>query len=57
MFTISSGRAGSPTVVGIFEVWVKVRIQDMSGPGYYIQDVPWVMYFHGDYGTVVNVHY
>ncbi len=50
LFTISSGRAGTPTVVGTFEVWVKVRIQDMSGPGYYIQDVPWVMYFHGDYG-------
>jgi lipoprotein-anchoring transpeptidase ErfK/SrfK len=50
VFTISSGRAGTPTVVGTFEIWVKVRIQDMSGPGYYIQDVPWVMYFYEDYG-------
>lgn len=49
-FTISSGRAGSPTVVGTFRIWVKVRIQDMSGPGYYIRDVPWVMYFYRDYG-------
>lgn len=49
-FVISSGRAGSPTVVGTFRVWIKVRIQDMSGPGYYIRDVPWVMYFYGDYG-------
>jgi hypothetical protein len=49
-FVISSGRAGSPTVVGTFKVWVKVRIQDMSGVGYYIRDVPWVMYFYGDYG-------
>ncbi len=49
-FVISSGRAGSPTVVGTFRIWVKVRIQAMSGPGYYIKDVPWVMYFYQSYG-------
>ncbi|MCW5874064.1 MAG: L,D-transpeptidase family protein [Anaerolineales bacterium] len=49
-FVISSGRPGSPTVTGTFKVWIKVRMQDMSGPGYYIRDVPWVMYFYGDYG-------
>lgn len=49
-FSISSGRAGYPTVTGEFRIWVKVRIQAMSGPGYYIENVPWVMYFYGDYG-------
>lgn len=49
-FIISSGRSGKPTVTGEFRIWVKVRIQDMSGPGYYIRDVPWVMYFYRDYG-------
>lgn len=49
-FIISSGRGGSPTVVGTFKIWVKVRMQDMSGVGYYIRNVPWVMYFYGDYG-------
>lgn len=49
-YVISSGRSGTPTVTGVFSIWVKVRIQDMSGPGYYIQDVPWVMYFYEDYG-------
>ncbi len=49
-FVISSGRAGTPTVVGDFAIWVKVRIQDMSGPGYYLTDVPYVMYFYEDYG-------
>lgn len=49
-FVISSGRPNTPTVVGEFRVWAKVRIQAMSGPGYYIEDVPWVMYFYGDYG-------
>ena len=49
-FDVSSGRAGSPTVTGEFRVWVKVRIQAMSGPGYYIENVPWVMYFYRSYG-------
>jgi lipoprotein-anchoring transpeptidase ErfK/SrfK len=49
-FLVSTGRGGSPTVTGEFRVWAKVRIQDMSGPGYYVRDVPWVMYFHKSYG-------
>ncbi|MBX3003064.1 MAG: L,D-transpeptidase [Anaerolineales bacterium] len=49
-FVISSGRPATPTVTGTFKIWIKVRMQDMSGPGYYIRDVPWVMYFQGDYG-------
>lgn len=49
-FLISSGTSRAPTVTGEFEIWIKVRIQAMSGPGYYIEDVPWVMYFYGDYG-------
>ncbi|MGH2581944.1 MAG: L,D-transpeptidase family protein [Anaerolineales bacterium] len=49
-YVISSGRAGSPTVTGEYRIWVKVPIQDMSGPGYYIRDVPNVMYFYKSYG-------
>ena len=49
-FIVSTGRGGSPTVTGEFKIWVKVPMQDMSGPGYYIQDVPWVMYFYKSYG-------
>lgn len=49
-FTISSGRPNTPTVTGEFRIWVKVRIQAMSGPGYYLPNVPWVMYFYKDYG-------
>ncbi|MQC26942.1 MAG: hypothetical protein DWG76_05790 [Chloroflexi bacterium] len=49
-FVVSTGVARTPTVVGEFRIWVKVRIQDMSGPGYYIRDVPYVMYFYEDYG-------
>ena len=49
-FVVSTGRGGSPTVTGEFRIWVKVPMQNMSGPGYYIKDVPWVMYFYQSYG-------
>jgi lipoprotein-anchoring transpeptidase ErfK/SrfK len=25
-------------------------MQNMSGPGYYLPDVPWVMFFYDEYG-------
>lgn len=49
-FTVSTGRGATPTVVGEFRIWVKVRIQAMSGPGYYLPNVPYVIYFYEDYG-------
>ncbi len=49
-FIVSTGTWQTPTVVGKFKVWVKLRASDMSGPGYYLPDVPYVMYFYKDYG-------
>lgn len=49
-FVVSTGVAGTPTVTGRYKIYVKVRMQDMSGPGYYLRDVPYVMFFYGDYG-------
>ncbi len=49
-FIISTGTWQHPTVTGIFHVYVKYRAADMSGPGYYLPDVPYVMYFYKDYG-------
>jgi lipoprotein-anchoring transpeptidase ErfK/SrfK len=46
----STGLPQTPTPVGQFRVWIKLRTDDMSGPDYYIEDVPFVMYFHGGYG-------
>jgi Tol biopolymer transport system component/LysM repeat protein len=45
----STGQPHTPTVEGDFKIYYKLTIQDMSGPGYYVEDVPWVMYFYGDY--------
>ena len=63
---VSSGLSDWPTVEGLFKVWARLRKDTMSGAvgepdAYYVQNVPWVMYFkggislhgtywHGDFG-------
>lgn len=50
VFIVSTGTWATPTVTGTFKIWNKTRVQDMSGPGYYLPNVPYVMYFYKDYG-------
>lgn len=50
----SSGLAQWPTVKGLFRIWTKVGQGKMSGRSgfpdyYYLEDVPWTMYFHQGY--------
>jgi hypothetical protein len=50
---ISSGLRGWDTPPGLFQVWLKVAVGKMSGadnrPDYYfLEDVPWTMYFNQD---------
>jgi len=47
---VSTGLPQTPTVMGQFRIWIKLRYDDMSGPDYYLEDVPYVMYFHRGYG-------
>ncbi len=49
-FLVSTGTWLHPTVTGRFHVYVMYRAADMSGPGYYLPSVPYVMYFYQDYG-------
>ena len=49
-FLVSTGTWRTPTPIGRFAVWIKLRYTDMSGPGYYLPDVPYTMYFYKDYG-------
>ena len=49
-FIVSTGLPDTPTVTGEYRIYIKVPLQDMSGPGYYLADVPWVMFFYEDYG-------
>lgn len=46
---VSTGLWGTPTVTGNFTIYTKHDSQLMSGPGYYLPGVPWVMYFYKDY--------
>jgi lipoprotein-anchoring transpeptidase ErfK/SrfK len=47
---VSTGLPRTPTPVGQFRVWTKLKYDDMAGPGYYLPNVPYVMYFYRDYG-------
>ena len=45
----STGLPGTPTVQGDYRIYVKYDAQLMSGPGYYLPGVPYVMYFYRGY--------
>lgn len=46
----STGLPGTPTVTGDFNIYVKHVSAPMSGPGYYLPGVPYIMYFYKGYG-------
>lgn len=54
-FAISSGKARTPTVTGVFRIRAKVSSQTMEGGSvaegdyYYLPNVQWVQYFYQDY--------
>lgn len=47
---VSTGLPATPTVLGDYAVYVKYVATDMSGPDYYLPDVPYTMYFYQGYG-------
>ncbi len=49
-FIVSTGTWRTPTVTGQYRVYVKYAAADMAGPGYYLANVPYVMYFYEGYG-------
>ncbi len=49
-FRVSTGTSRTPTVTGQYKIYVKYRAANMSGPGYFLPDVPYVMYFYKGYG-------
>ncbi len=48
--SVSTGLPDTPTVTGTFSIYVKYPFQTMTGPGYFLPDVPYVMYFYQSYG-------
>lgn len=49
-FLVSTGTFRYPTVTGRYWIYHKFETDDMSGPGYFFEDVPYTMYFHKGYG-------
>ena len=47
---VSTGLPRTPTPTGRYHIQIKLRYDDMSGPTYYLRNVPYTMYFHGGYG-------
>lgn len=46
---VSTGTAAFPTVQGDYKVYLKYESQTMSGPGYNLPGVPYVLYFYKGY--------
>ena len=47
---VSTGLPATPTVQGEYAIWHKTPAQTMTGPGYNLPNVQWVMYFYQGYG-------
>lgn len=48
-FTVSTGVPETPTVLGEFNIYWKLESTLMTGPGYYLPEVPYTMYFYEGY--------
>ncbi len=49
-FLTSTGLPNTPTVLGEYNIYWKLESTLMAGPGYYLPDVPYTMYFYAGYG-------
>jgi hypothetical protein len=49
-FLVSTGVPAYPTVTGQYHIYIKLVSTLMAGPGYYLPDVPYTMYFYKGYG-------
>jgi lipoprotein-anchoring transpeptidase ErfK/SrfK len=48
-FTVSTGLPHTPTVLGKFNIYWKLKSTLMIGPNYYLPEVPYTMYFYAGY--------
>lgn len=46
---VSTGKPATPTVKGTYRIYLKYRYKNMSGPGYYLPNVPHTMFFYQGY--------
>ncbi|HEY71551.1 MAG TPA: L,D-transpeptidase [Anaerolineae bacterium] len=48
-FVVSTGTRYHPTLTGQFHVYIKLISTPMRGPGYYLPNVPYTMYYYQGY--------
>jgi lipoprotein-anchoring transpeptidase ErfK/SrfK len=48
-FVASTGLPSTPTILGEYHIYWKLKSALMVGPNYYLPDVPYTMYFYGGY--------
>lgn len=48
-FVVSTGLPQTPTILGKFNIYWKLESTLMTGPGYYLPEVPYTMYFYKGY--------
>lgn len=48
-FIVSTGTWLHPTVTGQFHIYIRLLYSNMSGPDYYLPNVPYTMYFYKGY--------
>ncbi len=48
-YVVSTGLPNTPTVLGEFNIYQKLTATLMTGPNYYLPDVPYTMYFYAGY--------
>ena len=48
-FVSSTGLPNTPTVIGEYNIYWKLESTLMTGPGYYLPEVPYTMYFYAGY--------
>lgn len=46
---VSTGLPATPTLKGDYKVYIKLEADDMSGPDYFMPQVPYTMYYHQGY--------
>jgi lipoprotein-anchoring transpeptidase ErfK/SrfK len=49
-FIVSTGVSSTPTVTGKYKIYARYLSANMHGPGYFLPDVPYTMYFYKSYG-------
>ncbi|MEA5597888.1 L,D-transpeptidase [Rivularia sp. UHCC 0363] len=47
---VSTGKRATPTPIGVFNIYTKLKKTRMKGEGYDIPNVPHTMYYQGGYG-------